>query len=296
MSFLTSSLKQISGSLLLLTLVAELAEAQSTISTVDRHAYSANAGWIDFRVDFSDGVSVSESCLSGKAHAANFGWIDLGDGSPDNGYSYSNTTATDYGVNLSSTGALTGFAYAANIGWIQFEQTHGKPALSFTSGQFSGHAYSANVGWIALDTSFSNLVTTTLHAPDVDHDGIGDSYEMRHFGNLTTVNATSDHDRDGHLDVSEYLANTNPDDSSDYLRIVDRNFSATFTSVVIHFTSKPNRLYRVEHNTDLGPVWVDSNLGTFPPHAGTTTISDVVNFANGPRRFFRVVARRPLQP
>ena len=50
---------------------ASLAAAQSTISTTDKFAYAANAGWIDFRSSAADGVVVSESFLSGKAYAAN---------------------------------------------------------------------------------------------------------------------------------------------------------------------------------------------------------------------------------
>lgn len=47
--------------------------------------------------------------------AANFGWIDPGDGAPANGHTYSNTSATDFGVNLAASGALTGYAYAARF-------------------------------------------------------------------------------------------------------------------------------------------------------------------------------------
>ena len=80
------------------------------------------------------------------------GWIHLGDGSPENGHSYSNSSVGDHGVNLSPEGALTGQAYAANVGWITFEQGHGKPALNLLTGTLSGFAYSANLGWIVLDT------------------------------------------------------------------------------------------------------------------------------------------------
>lgn len=270
--------------------------AQSNTSSVDRYAYSANAGWIDFRSNTTDGVVVSETYLSGKAYAANFGWIDFGDASPDNGHSYSNASNTDYGVNIDETGALSGYAYAANIGWIQFEQVQGKPTLDFPSGQFTGYAYSANVGWIALDTNNSNLLAASMKCPDLDGDGIGDAYEMQHFGALYKIDATSDYDNDGHSDVSEYLANTDPVDAQDFLKILVHTFDASYKSVTIQFTSKTNRLYRIEHNTDLGPIWEDSNLGTIPPNAGTSTLSKSVKFDAGPRRFFRVVAQKPLQP
>jgi hypothetical protein len=113
--------------LLILAGFAGGAVASSTISTTDRHAYAANAGWIDFRPTAGDGVRVDETFLSGYAYAANFGWIHLGDGSPENGHSYSNNSSSDYGVNLAADGKLTGYAYSANIGWISFEQQWGQP-------------------------------------------------------------------------------------------------------------------------------------------------------------------------
>jgi hypothetical protein len=88
--------------LLILAGFAGGAVASSTISTTDRHAYAANAGWIDFRPTAGDGVRVDETFLSGYAYAANFGWIHLGDGSPENGHSYSNNSSSDYGVNLAA--------------------------------------------------------------------------------------------------------------------------------------------------------------------------------------------------
>lgn len=45
---------------------------------------------------------------------------------------------------------------------------------------------------------------------DSDGDGIADAWEMAHFGNLTSVDATSDHDHDGITDVKEFAARGNP--------------------------------------------------------------------------------------
>ena len=44
---------------------------------------------------------------------------------------------------------------------------------------------------------------------DSDGDGIDDSWEMEHFGNLITANATSDYDGDGYSDKQEYLNSKN---------------------------------------------------------------------------------------
>jgi hypothetical protein len=275
--------------------LAAAAAAQSTISATDKFAYSANAGWIDFRTSAADGVVVTETYLAGKAYAANFGWIDLGDGSPANGHTYSNTSATDFGVNLSPSGYLTGYAYAANLGWINFEQTYGRPRLDFLTGKFNGHAYAANLGWVALDIPSSALVTTSLATPDTDGDGIGDAYEMLYYGTLRVMNASSDTDHDGASDRSEYAANTQPNNPADRLRIVSQSHTADFTQVALTFTSKPNRLYAIEHDTDGVGTWTASGLGLFAPDSGATSLRNFA-YPAGPRRFFRVVAHLPLSP
>jgi len=230
----------------------DFANANSTISSSDRHAYAANAGWIDFRPDAENGVRVDETFLSGYAYAANFGWIHLGDGSPENGHSYSNNSSADYGVNLSADGKLSGYAYSANIGWIAFEQHRGQPAMNYSNGRFSGHAYAANAGWISLDTSSSDLVATSIAAPaDINGNGISDAWEMEHFGNLTTATANSDFDGDGATDLQENLAGTNPADPSSRFQIIAHNYDLGNNTATLTFTSAPNRRYLIEHDSDL---------------------------------------------
>jgi hypothetical protein len=109
------------------------------------------------------------------------------------------------------------------------------------------------------------------------------------------MSASSDTDGDGASDRSEYAANTQPTNSADYLRIVSQAHTAAFTQVALTFTSKPNRLYTIEHDTDLVGAWTPSGLGLFAPDAGATTLRNFGHPA-GPRRFFRVVAHTPLQP
>ncbi len=42
---------------------------------------------------------------------------------------------------------------------------------------------------------------------DLDGDGIADTWEIEHFGDLDTANDVSDYDRDGYTDLQEYLNN-----------------------------------------------------------------------------------------
>ena len=271
------------------------AAAQSTISPTDKYAYSANAGWIDFRTSSSDGVRVADTFLSGFAYGANFGYLSLGAFTgPTNGHTFSNTTATDYGVNLSPTGLLTGYAYAPNLGYIQFEQTLGQPKLNLLTGVFTGHAYSANVGWIALATPLSILATTTLYRPDTDGDGIPDDWEYLYFNNLTTANATTDRDGDGASDLAEYNAGTVPTDRTSRLRITAHTYNPTYTAATLTWTTVPTRRYRLEYDTDLLGIWTNSTLVTFDPDAGATSVRTLTPLASTPRRYFRAVAIQPL--
>ncbi len=268
---------------------------QTTISPTNRYAYSANAGWIDWRGDDYNGVKVTETYLLGYAYAANIGWIHFGDGSPDNGHTYTNASATDYGVNMDVYGSLTGYAYSANVGWIQFEQTYGKPSLYFDGGKFSGYAYSSNIGWISLDTSHSDL-TTTLACPDSDGDGIGDAYEMQYWGNLTTATATSDSDGDTHSDAAEYAAATVPTDRASYLRIVEfsQEPDPFIYFFILTYTTVPNRLYTIEASNDLVGPWTALFEGI--PTGGYTNTSYIFEFVGTQtRKFYRVVAVKPLQ-
>ncbi len=59
---------------------------------------------------------------------------------------------------------------------------------------------------LAYPTINATLVGGSIHIiVDSDGDGIDDSWEMSHFGNLTTCDASSDYDRDGYSDYQEYL-------------------------------------------------------------------------------------------
>lgn len=97
--------------------------AATTIDPVDRYAHSANAGWINWQGDVSQGAVIGEYVCSGYLWGANVGWIHLGDGTPVNDVNYQNNSVTDFGVNHDGAGNLRGLAYAANIGWINFENS-----------------------------------------------------------------------------------------------------------------------------------------------------------------------------
>ena len=276
--------------------------AASTINPTNKFAYAANAGWINFRHDqpsSPNGIVFGDYFVSGFAYGANFGWMDLGDGTPANGIQYQNNSATDGGVNHDGLGNLSGFAYGANVGWINFGwATLGdvnRPRVNLLTGAFNGYAYSANIGWINLGAGY--LVTDTMTFTDTDGDGIADAWEFTFFGNLTTATATTDFDKDGATDKSEYISGTTPNDGNDYFKIISSTYSGGFTQATVVFTTKATRLYQLETSNDLGvspDVWTNSALGTFAPDAGTTT-TKIISWPGTAKKFIRAVAVKPLQ-
>ena len=136
--------------------------AATTVDAVNHYAYGANAGWIDWRGDTANGAVVGLQVCSGNIYSANVGWINLGDGTPVNGQTYLNNSATDFGVNRDAAGNLRGYAYGANIGWVSFE-TNGAPKMDLLTGNFSGSVYSANCGWISLSNATA-FVSSTVFA------------------------------------------------------------------------------------------------------------------------------------
>src|SRR5262245_61935818 len=167
------------------------AEAPSTINTINRHAYGANIGWLDWRTDTANGASVGEFVCSGYLYVGNVGWICLGNGAPVNGIRYENNSATDFGVNNDGAGNLRGLAYGANIGWANFEEL-GAPKIDLKTGRLSGFIYGANIGWISLSNSMGFVQTDLIQSGlDSDGDGIADAWELLHAGNLTMFNRTS---------------------------------------------------------------------------------------------------------
>jgi len=107
-------------------------------------------------------------------------------------------------------------------------------------GAFSSNslpALASGLEW-RLDQSASALTLCVVSSADTDSDGLGDSWELRSFGDLATSGGgTNNVDRDPCTDYQEYIADTLGNDSNDWFRIV------AFTNATLAFDSSSNRVY-----------------------------------------------------
>jgi hypothetical protein len=268
--------------------------AATTIDAVNRYAYGANLGWIDWAGDGANGAVIGDYVCSGYIYSANVGWISLGSGAPANGIYYQNNSATDFGVTNDGLGNLRGYAYGANIGWINFENT-GAPKVDLFTGHLSGFVWSANCGWISLSNAVAFVQTDSLFPGPLAPDGLPIRWLLTYFG-TTNINASADPDHDGMSNAQEYQAGTDPNNTASVLRITAENFAAGGTSASLTWNSVPTRFYHIQKNLDLTTtLWTDSALGLISPSAGSSTTGGFAD-TNAPIRFYRVQAVLPLSP
>ncbi|MGZ0220769.1 MAG: CARDB domain-containing protein, partial [Acidimicrobiales bacterium] len=115
----------------------------------------------------------------------------------------------------------------------------------------------------------------TFTLPDSDGDGIDDSWELTHFGNLER-DGTGDSDGDGLTDLFESLALTDPlDANSEFLSFVDPDPSS-LADFLITFPTNLGKSYRIQRSSDL-MIWTDYSL-----YAGTgaTVVVPVAGISN----------------
>lgn len=176
--------------------------AISSINSSAPYAWGENIGWLNWYAGGTDGVYIGPQFCYGNIYSANTGWINMGNGTPLNNTSYSQSPG-DVGVNVVNGVYLIGYAWGANIGWINFGTNYpaGFPAadlprVSLATGQLSGYAWSANCGWINLNSSVGNTsygvvalntldVTVTSSTTTVTLNGIpGATYQIQYASNV----------------------------------------------------------------------------------------------------------------
>ncbi len=126
-------------SLLVLPIVSFASETNGTISSVNKYAWSNQAGWVNFKTTNGD-VKISDSGITGYVWNSNYGWINM--------------SPTSSGVKIAPNGSMTGYAWGENIGWVNFS------GVSInSSGKFVGSAVGKVIGTLTFDCSNCNVST-----------------------------------------------------------------------------------------------------------------------------------------
>jgi hypothetical protein len=145
----------------IIILAAANAAAQGTPG--QGFAWSENAGWINFSPTTAGSLAFPDH-LEGYAWAESVGWIKLGIYTGGGSYTYTNSSATDWGVNRSGT-TLTGFAWSETSGWITFAPLAGGATIDPVTGAVSGFVWSENLGWIHMHSTVPPYGVAFASAP-----------------------------------------------------------------------------------------------------------------------------------
>ena len=142
------------------------------IDAVKKWAWGTTVGWINFAPvvgsDNSLGAALYSDHLEGYIWGESIGWVRLGTHTGGGNYTYSNTSAADYGVNRNNaTGPLSGFAWGTSVGWIKFDPANGGVTIA-PSGSFDGYAWGESIGWIHFKgDGYNVLLGSKVYLPVV---------------------------------------------------------------------------------------------------------------------------------
>jgi hypothetical protein len=282
-------------SVLAVSIALTAALRATTIDLVNRDAYGANIGWMDWVANTNNGAVMGDYVCSGYIYSANVGWINLGSGSPTNGIYYQNLSTNDFGVNQDGYGDLSGYAWGANIGWITFEQTYGKPNVNLRTGALSGYVWSANCGWISLSNAEAYVQSDYLSPGPLAPNGLPVAWLLSEFG-TTNISANADPTGKGMTIAQDYVAGTNPNNVNSVLKITAESFGLGYNPSLT-WESVPTRQYYILASTNLlTGAWVGSPLGLITPASGSsiTTTTNYFQTTMRAAQFFRVQAVVPL--
>ena len=248
----------------------------------NRYFWGENTGWCS-GVSDDHGIILffngEVGWLAGYAWSENVGWIKLG---ADGGGPYANTTAANWGINLSISGELDGYGWGENIGWINFDQTDGDAGIDTDSGNFTGYAWSENTGWLVMEGISGDLRLRTVA---FDHHPMG---TPKWWLDLYAVDEFHE-EGDGFAAWVEYRMETDPRDADSYLRIIEVAHPGEEEVKITFQPSSSRRYYSLVHASDLSSGDWEEVPGqvAIPGTGGNQTLTDS-DYGDWSKTFYRI--------
>ncbi len=126
-------------------------------------------------------------------------------------------------------------------------------AATFAAASLGWRYDNAN-GFVLVKLDHGGGSTTIKMGPDTIGDGIPNSWRENYFGSATSTDAlscaTCDPDGDGHNNLQEYRAGTNPNDATSLLKVQDEDVQFGPTAITIAWPSRPGIPYTVGWKND----------------------------------------------
>lgn len=159
--------------------------------------------------------------------------------------------------------------------------------------------HTEDVDWYDCDSAHSEPLNANMKAyavwklwcelaEDLDRDGFRDEWEERFGGTSLFGNPEAHSDADVFTDWQEFIADTNPTNSDDYLCI---NSVSKNSPLTVYFESSSNRIYSLLWSTNMvDGVWTDVP-GSL--HMGAGGADSITVNRTAPAEFYKLEAELP---
>jgi Tol biopolymer transport system component len=169
------------------------------------------------------------------------------------------------------------------FGTSSADGTSTRPVLASDGRTIFFYSYASDM--VERDYNYDrDIFVLRLGSGDSYGDGMDDDWEMTYFGTLNR-DGTGDFDGDGHTDLEEFLAGTDPTNSGSVLRAMLLTHPNGVTTIL--WPSVSGKEYRVEYKDGFAEGGWSALPGTISGTGGTATAQDP-NPAYG-QRFYRVM-------